>query len=56
MPLAISNAPARFQAFVNRALAEKFDMFVVAYLNRILIYTEGEGQGHVDSVKCVLEN
>lgn len=56
MPFALSNAPASFQAFVNPALAEKFDIFVVAYLKGILIYTDGEGQGHVDSVKCVLEN
>lgn len=41
---------------MNRTLAEKLNIFVVVYLDDILIYTEDEGQGHVDSVKWVLES
>lgn len=56
MPFGLSNAPASFQSYVNRTLAEKLNIFVVVYLDDILIYTEDEGQGHVDSVKWVLES
>ncbi len=40
MPFSLSNAPASFQGYINRILAEKLDIFVVVYLDDILIYTE----------------
>lgn len=33
------NAPASFQSYVNKILAQKLDIFVIIYLNDILIYT-----------------
>ena len=43
MLFGLSNAPATFQGYVNKILAEKLDIFVVVYLDDILIYTEDLG-------------
>ena len=50
MPFGLSNAPATFQGYVNKILAEKLDVFVIVYLDNILIYTEDPGQSHVEAV------
>ena len=55
MPFGLSNAPAIFQGYVNKILAEKLDVFVIIYLDDILIYTEDPGQPHVDVVRWVLD-
>ena len=36
----LSNALASFQDYINKILAEKLDVFVIIYLDNILIYTE----------------
>ena len=43
MPFGLSNAPASFQGYINKILAEKLDIFVIVYLDDILIYTEDPG-------------
>ena len=50
MPFGLSNASAIFQGYVNKILAKKLDIFVIVYLNDILIYTEDPGQPHVEAV------
>ena len=40
MLFGLSNALITFQKYVNKILAEKLDIFVIIYLNDILIYTE----------------
>ena len=55
MPFALSNASASFQGYINKILAEKLDIFVVVYLDDILIYTEDPGRPHVEAVRWVLE-
>ena len=50
----LSNAPASFQGYVNKILAEKLNVFVIVYLDDILIYTENASQGHVEAVRWVL--
>ncbi len=55
MPFGLSNAPASFQGYINKILAEKLDIFIVIYLNDILIYIEDPGQPHVEIVQWVLE-
>ena len=51
MPFGLSNAPASFQGYVNKILAEKLDVFVIVYLDDILIYIKNAGQGHVEAVR-----
>lgn len=54
LPFGLANAPATFQAYINAALAEKLDIFVIVYLDDILIYSENP-KDHVDHVKWVLD-
>ena len=54
MYFGFSNAPASFPRYVNKILAEKLDVFVIVYLDDILIYTEDAGQIHVQAVRWVL--
>ena len=51
----LSNAPATFQEYVNKILAEKLDIFVIVYLDDILIYTKDLGQPQVEVVRWVLD-
>ena len=55
MPFGLTNVPASFQGYINKILAEKLDIFVIVYLDDILIYTEDDGNGRVAAVQCVLE-
>lgn len=40
MPFGLSNILAKFQRYINKILAEKFDIFVIVYLDNILVYTK----------------
>ena len=55
MPFGLTNAPASFQGYINKILTEKLEIFVIVYLDDILIYTEDDGDGHVAAVRWVLE-
>ena len=44
------NAPDTFQDYINKILAEKLNVFVLVYLDDILIYTESEGKEHVQAI------
>ncbi|ERF69956.1 hypothetical protein EPUS_08767 [Endocarpon pusillum Z07020] len=57
MPFGLTNAPATFQALVNDVLREFLDIFAVAYLDDILIYskTEEEHKSHVKQVLRALK-
>ncbi len=55
IPFGFSNVPVSFQSYINKILAEKFDILVVVYLDDILIYTEDPGQPHVEAVRWVLK-
>ena len=50
MPFGLSNVSATFQEYVNKILAEKLDIFVIVYLDEILIYTEDPDKPHVEAV------
>ena len=49
MPFGLTNAPGSFQGYVNKILAEKLDIFVIVYLDDILIYTKDPRKAHVKS-------
>lgn len=53
MPFGLANAPATFQAYVNKALAGLVDDFCVVYLDDILIFSK-DRESHVEHVKQVL--
>ena len=55
IPFGLTNAPASFQGYINKILAEKLDIFVIVYLDDILIYTKDDGDGHIAAVQWVLE-
>ena len=55
MLFSFSNIPVAFQSYVNKILAEKLDIFVIVYLDDILIYINNLGQLHVEAVHWVLD-
>ncbi len=55
MPFSLSNAQASFQGYINKILAEKLDIFVIVYLDEILVYNEDVGQPHINAVRWVLD-
>ncbi|KAL6159042.1 hypothetical protein ACJBU6_03135 [Exserohilum turcicum] len=54
MPFGLTNAPATFQSVINKALHEYLGIFVTAYLDDVLVYTNGTLEEHVEHVKKVL--
>ena len=50
MSFGLFNTPASFQGYINKILAKKLDIFVIIYLDDILIYTKDAGQGHMRAV------
>ena len=55
MPFGLTNVPASFHGYINKILAEKLDIFVIVYLDDILIYTDDNGDSHVTAIWWVLE-
>ena len=51
----LSNAPASFQGYISKILAEKLNIFVIVYLDVILIYIKDPSQGHVKAVQWMLD-
>jgi len=52
MPFGLSNAPAAFQRFMNEIFGDLLDVYVVIYLDDILIYLNNlkDHRGHVTEV------
>ena len=55
MPFGLSNAPASFQDYINKILAERLNTFFVVYLNNIMIYTEDSREPYIKTMQWVLE-
>ena len=56
MLFGLSNTPTSFQGYINKILVERLNIFVIVYLDDILIYTENQGQGHVEAVRWELDH
>mgnify|MGYP002804382785 CR=1 FL=1 len=54
MPFGLCNAPVRFQFFLNDVLKDYLDLFVVVYIDDILIYSDNE-QLHAEHVCKLLQ-
>ena len=54
MPFGLTNAPAAFQHFMNDVFSDLLDVYVVVYLDNILIYSDDITQ-HRSHVKEVLK-
>ncbi|EGU72528.1 hypothetical protein FOXB_16963, partial [Fusarium oxysporum f. sp. conglutinans Fo5176] len=53
MPFGLTNAPATFQRMINSVLRQYLDIFVVCYLDDILIFSDNEEE-HREHVHKVL--
>ena len=51
MPFGLINALASFQRYINKIFVEMFDIFIIVYLDDILIYTDDDRNGHVAAVQ-----
>ncbi|SPO00384.1 uncharacterized protein DNG_03229 [Cephalotrichum gorgonifer] len=52
-PFGLSGAPATFQRYINSAISE-FGEWATAYLDDVLIYTDGSRREHMERVRRVL--
>ena len=50
MLFGLSNTLATFQKYINKILAEKLDIFIIIYLDDILIYIKNPGLPYVEAV------
>ena len=55
MPFGLFNTPASFQGYINKILADKLNIFVIVYLEDILIYIEDQERDYVKAVRWVLD-
>lgn len=53
-PFGLANAPSTFQRYINWALRDYLDDFCSAYVDDILIYTDGSLEEHREHVRKVL--
>jgi hypothetical protein len=53
MPFGLTNALATFQAYINNVLRKYLDVFVVVYLDDILVYSKTYEE-HVQHVRLIL--
>ncbi len=44
------NIPASFQSYINMILAENLNIFVIIYLDNILIYTKDLSQPYIETI------
>ena len=55
MAFRLSNAPASFQGYINIILTEKLNVFVIMYLENILIFIEETGKLHVEAICWIFD-
>ncbi len=50
MLFALTNTPAILNDYMNKILEEKLDVFVIVYLDNILIYTKNKDKKYMEAV------
>ena len=48
--LGLSNILTTFQEYINKIWTEKLDIFIIIYLDNILIYTKDPGQLYIEAI------
>ena len=54
MPFSLTNAPVTFQSLINTVLRQYLDIFVTAYIDDVLVYTNGTLEEYKQHVKKIL--
>ena len=49
MSFSLSNTLAIFQKYINKILVNKLDIFVIVYLDNIMIYIKDPSQPYVEA-------
>ncbi|KAI1006047.1 hypothetical protein K3495_g2170 [Podosphaera aphanis] len=55
-PFGLCGAPATFQRFINHTLREFLDVFCSAYIDDVIIYTDGDLNDHHEKVRKVINS
>ena len=55
MSIGLTNAPVAFQVVINNALHKYIDVFIITYLNNMLVYSSRTLAKHEEHVKKVLQ-
>lgn len=50
MSFSLSNAPTSFWGYINKIFAKKLNIFVIMYLDNILIYIENPDQSYIKAI------
>ena len=50
IPFGLINTAANFQRFINKIFAKKLDIFVIMYLENILIFFYNDGNDYIVAV------
>ena len=53
MPFGLTNAPASFQRFINEVYGEHLDIFIITYLDDILIFSKDYDE-YIEHIRKVL--
>ena len=51
MPFGLTNASAILQGYINKILAEKFNVVLIVYLDNIIIYIKNKGEGYIKALQ-----
>lgn len=51
MPFGLFNILTSFQVYTNKIFFRNLDIFVIIYLNNILIYIENPSQLHIETIR-----
>ncbi len=55
MLFGLTNIQTTFQSYINKILIKKLDIFIIVYLNNILIYTKSEREKLMEVFQWVLD-
>lgn len=54
VPFRLVNVPAAFQTYVNQTLREYIGIFVLAYLDNIMVFSK-QYENHIEHIQMILQ-